>query len=112
MPFIDSETEQRINELEIPFNQFGVDPYGIGRDDVGRFMSVLRLFYRHYFRTGVSGIERVPARGRAMLVGNHSGGVALDAAMTMASVFFEMNPPRLAHAMAEKFLNRVPFFSR
>jgi 1-acyl-sn-glycerol-3-phosphate acyltransferase len=112
LPFIDSETEQRINELEIPFNQFGVDPYGIGRDDVGRFMSVLRLFYRHYFRTGVSGIERVPARGRAMLVGNHSGGVALDAAMTMASVFFEMNPPRLAHAMAEKFLNRVPFFSR
>src|SRR5262249_23686404 len=50
--------------------------------------------------------------GRAMLVGNHSGGVALDGAMTHASMFFDMNPPRLAQGMAEKFLNQVPFFSQ
>jgi 1-acyl-sn-glycerol-3-phosphate acyltransferase len=47
-----------------------------------------------------------------MLVGNHSGGIALDGAMTHASQFFEMNPPRLAQGMAEKFLNKVPFASQ
>ena len=112
MPLIDSETEHRIKELEVPFNQFGVDPYGISREHVARFMAVLRLFYRHYFRITVTDIDKVPARGRTMLVGNHSGGVALDAGMVIASMFFDMEPPRLAQAMAEKFLNRVPFFSR
>ena len=47
-----------------------------------------------------------------MLVGNHSGGVAIDGAMVVASQFLEMNPPRLAQGMAEKFLNRVPFASQ
>ena len=58
------------------------------------------------------GIEHVPKRGRVMLVGNHSGGVALDGAMVVASMFFEMEPPRLAQGMAEKFLNKVPFASQ
>ena len=40
-----------------------------------------------------------------MLVGNHSGGVALDGAMVLASMFFEMEPPRLAQGMVEKFIN-------
>jgi 1-acyl-sn-glycerol-3-phosphate acyltransferase len=47
-----------------------------------------------------------------MLVGNHSGGVALDGAMVLASLFFELEPPRLGHGMAEKFLNRLPFASQ
>ena len=58
-----------------------------------------------------SGIGHVPARGRAMLVGNHSGGIAIDAAMVIASSFLEMEPPRLAQGMAEKFINRLPFAS-
>jgi 1-acyl-sn-glycerol-3-phosphate acyltransferase len=47
-----------------------------------------------------------------MLVGNHSGGVAIDGAMVIASQFFEMDPPRLAQGMAEKFLNKLPFASQ
>ncbi len=44
-----------------------------------------------------------------MLVGNHSGGIAIDAAMVVMSCLLEMDPPRLAQGMAEKFINRVPF---
>jgi 1-acyl-sn-glycerol-3-phosphate acyltransferase len=32
--------------------------------------------------------------------------------MIIASQFFEMNPPRLAQGMAEKFLNQMPFASQ
>jgi 1-acyl-sn-glycerol-3-phosphate acyltransferase len=46
-----------------------------------------------------------------MLIGNHSGGVALDAAMVIASMLLEMEPPRLAQGMIEKFLGRAPFIS-
>jgi 1-acyl-sn-glycerol-3-phosphate acyltransferase len=109
MPFlVDDEILSRVDRLEIPFNRHGIDPYGVDRVDLARFFTFLSWFYRRYFRVTVSGIDRVPAHGRAMLVGNHSGGIALDGAMVIASCFLEMEPPRLAHGMIEKFLARVP----
>ena len=105
------EVNDRIKRLEIPFNRFGVDPYGISRRHLRLGLSTLVWFYRHYFRVHVHHADRVPARGRAMLVGNHSGGVALDAAMVIASCFWELDPPRLAQGMAEKFLARTPFLA-
>jgi 1-acyl-sn-glycerol-3-phosphate acyltransferase len=101
----------RVGRLEVPFDRHGVDPFGISKPHLTRFYSALGWLYRNYFDVSVTGIEHVPARGRAMLVGNHSGGVALDGAMVLASLFLEMEPPRIAHGMAEKFLNRVPFAS-
>jgi 1-acyl-sn-glycerol-3-phosphate acyltransferase len=106
------EVAERVKRLELPFNRFGVDPYGISRWHLRHAMTGLTWFYRHYFDVQVSGIEHVPRRGRAMLVGNHSGGIALDAAMVVASMFLEMDPPRLAQGMAEKFIARVPFASK
>jgi 1-acyl-sn-glycerol-3-phosphate acyltransferase len=46
-----------------------------------------------------------------MLVGNHSGGYALDGAMVLASALLELDPPRLAQGMAERFINRLPLSS-
>jgi 1-acyl-sn-glycerol-3-phosphate acyltransferase len=103
---------ERVGRVEVPFNAYGVDPYGISRDHLARVYSILDFFYRHYFEVRTYGIGNVPARGRAMLVGNHSGGVALDAAMVFASIFLDKEPPRVAQGMAEKFINRVPFFSQ
>lgn len=109
---VDSAVEERICRLEIPFDRRGVDPFGISRAHLARFYTMLGWLYRRYFDVTVTGIDHVPQRGRAMLVGNHSGGVALDGAMVLASLFFDMEPPRLGHGMAEKFLNRVPFASQ
>lgn len=108
---IDPEVASRVDRLEIPFNAQGVDPYGVDKKYVARSYTMLTFLYRKYFRVSVHGIENVPPRGRAMLVGNHSGGVAVDGAMTLTSLFWEMEPPRLGHGMAEKFINRVPFMS-
>ncbi len=109
---VDEEVRERVERLEIPFNACGVDPYGISRDYLARMFTVLGFMYRRYFRVRAYGLEHVPARGRAMLVGNHSGGVAVDGAMVVASMFFERDPPRLAQGMAEKFMNTVPFMSQ
>ena len=107
-----SEVRERLERFEIPFNEYGVDPYGISKAYLGPSFTALRFFFKHYFSVESHGIENVPRRGRVMLVGNHSGGVALDGAMVVASQFLEMNPPRLAQGMAEKFLNKVPFASQ
>lgn len=107
--FIDDEVWERAHRLEIPFNSCGVDPYGVSREHLARMFTLMKFFYRTYFSVKVSGIDAIPARGRAMLVGNHSGGVAVDGAMVIASAFFELDPPRLAQGMVEKFLNKWPF---
>lgn len=106
-----AECVERAGQLELPFSAWGIDPFGVDRAQIARFYTLLGLLYRHYLRVRVCGMEHVPSRGRAMMVGNHSGGVALDAGMVLASTFFECQPPRLAQGMAEKFLNRFPFAS-
>lgn len=102
---------ERVDRLELPFNEFGVDPYGISKKHLTLAASVLAAFYRHYFRVKCFGIEHVPPRGRAMIVGNHSGGYAVDGAMLVTSLLLEMEPPRLGQGMAEKFINRFPVAS-
>jgi 1-acyl-sn-glycerol-3-phosphate acyltransferase len=108
----DPEVRARVDRLELPWNEFGIDPYGISKEYLAANFTALRFFYRHYFSVEAYGLQHVPQRGRVMLVGNHSGGVALDGVMVIASMFFEMNPPRLAQGMVEKFLNRMPFASQ
>lgn len=106
------EIRQRVEELEIPFNKQGYDPYGISQERLAQFLSFLTFFYRYYFNVRSFGTENIPKRSRGMLIGNHSGGIPVDASMVIASVFHEMEPPRLSQGMVEKFVNRLPFFSR
>lgn len=100
-----------VERLELPFNALGVDPYGVSKKHLVVFFGVLGFLYRRYFRVKAVGLEHVPKRGRAMLVGNHSGGYAIDGAMVLTSMMLEMDPPRLAQGMAEKFLNTLPLSS-
>jgi len=104
-----ADVKARVDRLELPFSKDGIDPYGITKRDLVRFFTMLGGLHNHYFDVEHHGMENIPTRGRAMLIGNHSGGVALDAGMVIASLFFEMDPPRLCHSMVEKFLSRMPF---
>ncbi len=105
---VDPDIAERIDALDLSFNKFGVDPYGIAKHDLVRFVSAFAWFYRHYFKVDVYGLENVPSHGRAILVGNHSGGVAIDGAMVMGSMLLEAEPPRLPHAMLDKFIHQFP----
>ena len=107
----DHDVEDRVNRLELPFNHYGIDPFGVEKEELIRFFSVLAWMYKRYFKVHAHGVEHVPKRGRGMIVGNHSGGVALDGAMILCSLLLELEPPRLAHGMAEKFLSMLPFAS-
>jgi 1-acyl-sn-glycerol-3-phosphate acyltransferase len=108
---IDKQVSEAVERLELPFNSIGVDLYGTTKKDLRLWLTLTATFYRWYFSVKTRGIKNVPPRGRAMLVGNHSGGIAIDAAMVVTSCLLEMDPPRLAQGMAEKFINRVPFMN-
>ncbi len=64
---VDREVVERLHRLEIPFNRFGVDRFGVSRTHLKRALTFFAWFYRHYFRVNVVGIVHVPPRGRAML---------------------------------------------
>jgi 1-acyl-sn-glycerol-3-phosphate acyltransferase len=109
--FSSAEARERVERLELPFNSYGLDPFGISKEHLAVFYSTLGLFYRHYFRVRTYGIEHVPKQGRAMVIGNHSGGLPVDGGMLLASLFFELDPPRHAHGMVEYFAQNWPFVS-
>lgn len=109
---LSEEVERRVERLEIGFNAHGFDRFGVSRDTLATGMRFMGWLYRSYFSVKCHGIEHVPARGRVILVGNHSGGYAIDAGMVIAACFFELEPPRLAHGMADRFINRLPFLSQ
>ena len=108
---ISSDVQARLNELDLDFNAYGHDPVGISRAHLGVFYSMLGFFYKSYFRVNTVGLEHIPEKGRAMLIGNHSGSVPADGGMVMASLFFDLNPPRYIHGMVEKFAQTLPFLS-
>jgi 1-acyl-sn-glycerol-3-phosphate acyltransferase len=108
---LDLQVREAVDRLELPFNALGIDPFGVSKAHLRFAGTVLAAFYRYYFSVRSTGIDHVPARGRAMLIGNHSGGIAIDGAMVIASCLLEKDPPRLAQGMAEKFMGRVPFMS-
>lgn len=111
MSTIAEQVRARVDRLQIPFNSAGIDPYGVSKVHLRRAAELFTLAYRNYFRVECRGIANVPTQGRCMLVGNHSGGVAVDGGMLAAACFWELDPPRLAHGMVDRFLQRLPFVS-
>ncbi|MEE2789979.1 MAG: lysophospholipid acyltransferase family protein [Myxococcota bacterium] len=105
------EVADRVALLDVPFNEYGYDQLGTSRAHVGLFYECLKPFYRHYFRVRTIGLENLPSTGRGILIGNHSGSVPSDGGMVMASLFFDLDPPRLVHGMVEKFAQNLPFLS-
>jgi 1-acyl-sn-glycerol-3-phosphate acyltransferase len=109
---VDDEVRERLERVDIPFNRYGLDPFGLSKEHLAFFYTGLGRLYRHYFRVRAFGLEHVPAHGRTMLIGNHSGGLPVDGGMVVASMFFDMEPPRVVHGMVEKFAQYLPFLSQ
>ena len=72
-------------------------------------MSTLEYFYKYYFRVRAIGLDNLPARGPALLVGNHSGGaVAADAAMTFYLWVRERGIEPPAYSLIEPAMFSIP----
>ncbi|SDY06511.1 1-acyl-sn-glycerol-3-phosphate acyltransferase [Micromonospora pattaloongensis] len=88
-------------------DEFGFDPDL--NDHV--FHPVLRLLYREWFRTEVFGIDNVPTTGAGLVVGNHSGTVALDALMLSAALHDRHPEGRHLRLLGADLVFRMPFVS-
>lgn len=110
--YVDQHIRQNVERLELGFDSYGIDQFGVSKETLVAFYSPLAWLYRHYLRVSTFGMENVPETGRALLICNHTGGIGTDAAMLMTSLILNEDNPRLGHGMAEYFFNKWPFTSQ
>lgn len=92
--------------------QYEVDDFGFDQELTDHvFHPLLRLLYREWFRTEVSGVEHLPASGAGLVVGNHSGTIAMDAMMLSIAVHDEHPAHRYLRLLGADFVFRTPLLS-
>jgi 1-acyl-sn-glycerol-3-phosphate acyltransferase len=82
------------------------DEFGFDFETFAFWEEIFRFLAEDYFKVNFQGIEHVPADGKAILVGNHSGLLPLDGCMlTVGGVNLTQHPRRI------RFLATDWFFS-
>jgi 1-acyl-sn-glycerol-3-phosphate acyltransferase len=102
------DIDERMARIPTRLNSYGYDAWGFHPATAARAMFTMALLYRYWFRVQVHGIERIP-QGRVLLISNHAGQIALDAAMIGIATFLDNEPPRVVRGMGEYWLPTVPW---
>jgi 1-acyl-sn-glycerol-3-phosphate acyltransferase len=86
------------------------DPFAARSPDYIRAtLPTLRTMSNVYFRADVSGLDRIPAEGPVLLVGNHSGGTMIADSFVFGQAFYDhFGPDRRFHQLAHDLVFRVP----
>ncbi len=78
-------------------------------DYIRRTLPMLRRFFSLYFRYEVRGLEQVPDRGPALLVGNHSGGTLIADTLVFGAAFYShFGADRRFHQLAHDVAVALP----
>lgn len=100
---------RQLRDLELSRAEHGYDVFGAHPDWVRLAAGLLRGLYEGYFRVTSKGAENIPASGGAILAANHSGTLPFDGAMIWADVLGNTSPPRVVRAIADHFVQGLPF---
>ena len=90
---------------------YEVDDFGFDPQWTEAFLSVFMVLYRDYWRVETTGVENVPAKGRALLVSNHAGVLPWDGTMIKTAVFAEHSHPRHVRALVASMFMGMPMLS-
>jgi 1-acyl-sn-glycerol-3-phosphate acyltransferase len=98
-------------ELARRGQNYEVDEFGFDPQWTESFLSVFMVLYRDYWRVETTGVENVPATGRALLVSNHAGVLPWDGTMIKTAVFAEHSHPRHVRALVASLFMGMPMVS-
>jgi 1-acyl-sn-glycerol-3-phosphate acyltransferase len=84
------------------------DEFGFNLDTFCDWEPIFRFFYDDYFSVQTIGMENIPANGRAVLAGNHSGGLPIDAFMTSMAIYNLHPHPRRVRFLSLDCLRKLP----
>lgn len=104
------EIEERLARASTRLNTYHYDPWGFHPETAKKLFLLTAVLYRYWFRVENFGIGNLP-KGRCLVIGNHAGQIALDAAMLCVGALLEAEPPRILRGMGEYWLPTVPFLN-
>jgi 1-acyl-sn-glycerol-3-phosphate acyltransferase len=107
---LEREIDARMRRIPTRLNAYGYDAWGFHTETAKRAFMSTALLYRYWFRAEAHDIDRIPS-GRVLLISNHAGQIALDAAMITLACFLEAETPRIVRGMGEYWLPTVPWVS-
>ncbi len=84
------------------------DEYGFDLEKLFFCEPFFRFFYEDYFEVKTLGIENIPDNGRAILIGNHSGVLPIDAFMTYTALLNLHPHPRRIRFLVHRWLMSTP----
>lgn len=90
---------------------YAVDDFGFDAQWTESFLAAFMVLYRDYWRVEATGVENVPAQGRALLVSNHAGVLPWDGTMIKTAVFAEHPHPRHVRALVASMFLGMPVLS-
>lgn len=90
---------------------YAVDDFGFDAQWTESLLPLFKLMYRDYWRVETTGIENVPAAGRALLVANHAGVLPWDGTMIKTAIFAEHPRPRHVRALVASLFMGMPLLS-
>ena len=85
-----------------------LDPYGFDASVLLRWEPFFRFLWEGYFRITILGVENIPSSGRALLVGNHSGVIPLDAFLFYYAYYAHHVLPRRIRFLVVQSLLDIP----
>lgn len=80
------------------------DEFGFNAKTVEQWHPFFQFLYEEYFQVKAIGIDNIPAEGRAVLAGNHSGVLPVDAFLTCTAVLLHHPAPRRIRYLTHEFL--------
>src|SRR5579859_6068559 len=90
---------------------YTTDEWGFDREYFGAVLPFLQFMFDKYWRVEMTGVENIPAAGRALLVSNHSGQLPFDGAMLSAGVMLKHPNQRLVRSLYATWFPTLPFIS-
>lgn len=89
---------------DYPIDDFGYDPE-LYREIL---LPLTRPLYERYFRVKTLGVDRIPDTGPALIVGNHSGTIALDSVLVQYAVATEHPSQRIIRNIGADLVYQMP----
>jgi 1-acyl-sn-glycerol-3-phosphate acyltransferase len=99
----------RIADFRTFFQAEEVDEFGLDIAFEEKIEPFFDFFFEKYWRIDVQGVEHIPADGRVLLVGNHSGTLPWDAMMIKMAVRKKHPAARDVRFLVEDFVYHFPF---
>lgn len=103
------QMQELIDQIPKAPGDFERDPWGMNPDRTWLNFVLTKKLYDDYFRVETHGLENVPAKGRLLVIANHSGQLPMDGVLIGMALSTNPHGARAPRAMIERFFPTVPF---